>query len=49
MNTRRIEFTVSVWVDEDALISDVIAELDYSFTYDGKVLETEITDVNTEI
>jgi hypothetical protein len=47
-NSRYIEITVALWIDEDAEVSDVISEMNYKFTHPA-IQETEIKDINTEI
>jgi hypothetical protein len=49
MNGRRIEVTVSLWIDEDADVAEVFENMDYEFSYEDKILETEIIDLNTEV
>lgn len=44
---RVIELVVALWVDEDADISEVISEMDYSFTHPA-IGDTEIRDCLTE-
>lgn len=49
MDTKTIEVTVKLTVPADADTSDVVAEMDHTFTYNGVELGSEIVDVNTEI
>ena len=49
MKGRVIQVTVSLWVDEDADVIEVFENMDYSFSYEDKILDTEIIDVNTEV
>ena len=42
MKTRTIEVTVKLTVPIDADGHDVVSEMDYSFTYNGVELESEI-------
>lgn len=44
---RVIEVVVALWVDEDADISEVIAEMDYEFNHPA-IGDTEIRDCLTE-
>ncbi len=46
---KTIEITVKLTVPEDADISDVVAEMDHTFTYNGKEIGSEIVDVNNEL
>lgn len=45
---RRVEVLVTLWVDEDADISEVVQEMDYTFFHPA-IRDTEITDLYTEI
>ena len=45
---RKVEVIVALWIDEDADISEVVQEMDYSFDHPA-IQETEIVDINTEI
>lgn len=45
---RRVDVLVSLWVDEDADISEVVQEMDYTFFHPA-IRETEIVDLYTEI
>ena len=36
--------TVRMVVDKDANVFDVVEECDYSFTYEDKILTTQLTD-----
>ena len=45
---RKVEVIVALWIDEDADISEVVQEMDYSFDHPA-IKETEIVDINTEI
>ena len=49
MNGKRIELTVSLWIAEDADVTEVFENMDYDFSYEDKILDTEITDLNTEV
>lgn len=49
METKTIEVTVRLTVPADADSSDVVSEMDHTFTYNGVELGSEIVDVNTEV
>ena len=34
---RRVEVIVSLWVDEDTDVAELVNEMDYQFTVNGKV------------
>lgn len=45
---REIEIVVRLTIDEDADVSEVIQEMDYSFDHPA-IRDTEVVDVITEI
>lgn len=45
---RRVDVVVSLWIDEDADVTEVIQEMDYAFEHPA-IKETELVDVNTEV
>lgn len=45
---RKVEIVVALWIDEDADVSDVLQEMDYSFDHPA-IQDTEILDLNTEV
>jgi len=47
-DARRIEITVSIWIDEDADATEVFENMDYDFFHED-IIDTEITDLNTEV
>ena len=47
--TRMIHVTVALYLDEDADVSEVVAEMDYDFKYEDQIRDMEIIDVNTEV
>jgi len=49
MDTKTVEITVKLTMPADADVSDVIQEMDHTFTYNGQELGSEIVDVNTEV
>jgi hypothetical protein len=44
---RKIEIVVSLYLDDDADIQEVVSEMDYTFEHPA-IKETEIVDINTE-
>jgi len=44
-----IHVTVALYLDEDADVSEVVAEMDYDFKYEDQIRDMEIIDVNTEV
>jgi len=46
---RMIHVTVALYLEEDADVSEVIAEMDYDFTYEDQIKNMELIDVNTEV
>ena len=47
--TRMIHVTVALYLDEDADVSEVIAEMEYDFKYEDQIRDMELIDVNTEV
>ncbi len=45
---RRVDVVVSLWIDEEADVQEVMAEMDYDFRHPA-IRDTEIVDVITEI
>ena len=45
---RKVEIVVALWIDEDADVQSVIADMDYSFDHPA-IGDTEIIDINTEV
>jgi len=45
---RRVDVVVSLWIDEDADVTEVIQEMDYHFEHPA-IKETELVDINTEV
>ena len=45
---RRVDVVVSLWIDEDADVTEVLQEMDYTFEHPA-IKETELVDVNTEV
>jgi len=43
-NTKRLEVTVCIWVDQDADIEDVSSNMDYDFDHES-IVDTEIVDI----
>jgi hypothetical protein len=46
---RLIHVTIALYLEEDADISEVIAEMDYDFEYKDQIRMMELVDVNTEL
>ena len=47
-NAQMIEVVVRMWIKEDADIADIVSNMDYEFTHDDNIVDTEIVDVHTE-
>ena len=47
-NAQMIEVVVRMWIKEDADVEDIVTNMDYEFTHDDNILDTEIVDVLTE-
>ena len=45
---RKVDIVVSLYVDDDADIQEVVSEMDYTFEHPA-IKDTEIVDINTEI
>lgn len=45
---RKVEIVVSLWIDEDADVQEVVSNMDYSFEHPA-IGDTEIVDIITEI
>jgi hypothetical protein len=45
---RPVQLIVTIWIDPDANVAEVVNEMDYSFDHDA-IKEYEIRDINTEI
>ena len=46
---KMIHVTIALYLDEDADISKVIAEMDYNFEYKDQIRMMELIDVNDEV
>lgn len=46
---KMIHITIALYLDEDADISEVIAEMDYDFEYKDQIRMMELIDVNDEV
>lgn len=46
---KMIHVTVALYLDEDADVSEVIAEMDYNFEYKDQIITMELIDANTEV
>jgi hypothetical protein len=49
MATRSIEVTVKLTIRDDVDVSELVSEMDYSFTHGDDIVDTEVIDVNTEV
>jgi len=47
-NKTPVQIVVTLWLDEDADVQEVVSEMTYSFDH-PKIFDTEIRDINTEI
>ena len=47
--SKMIHVTIALYLDEDADISELIAEMDYDFEYKDQIKNMELIDVNTEV
>lgn len=47
-NTRTVEIVVKLVLREDMEVSEIVSEMDYTFTHPG-IVSTEIVDILTEI
>ena len=47
--TQTIELVVRLTLVDDVNIAEVLQEMDYSFTHEGAIVDTEIVDVITEV
>jgi hypothetical protein len=47
-DSRRVDLVVSLWIHEDADLSEVLQEMNYEFRHPA-IRDTEIIDVNTEV
>jgi hypothetical protein len=47
-NNRTIEIVVKLVIREDMEVSEIVSEMDYTFTHPG-IVSTEIVDILTEI
>jgi hypothetical protein len=45
---RKVDIVVSLYVDDDADIQEVVSEMDYTFEHPA-IKETEIVDISTEV
>jgi hypothetical protein len=45
---RKVDIVVSLYVDDDADIQEVVSEMDYTFQHPA-IKETEIVDISTEV
>lgn len=45
---RKVEIVVSLYLDEDADIQEVVSEMDYTFDHPA-IKDTEIVDISTEV
>jgi hypothetical protein len=43
---RRVDIVVSLWIDRDVDVAEVLQEMDYEFTHPA-IKDTEIVDVKT--
>jgi hypothetical protein len=43
---RRVDIVVSLWIDKDVDVAEVLQEMDYEFTHPA-IKDTEIVDVKT--
>lgn len=47
--SKMIHVTVALYLDEEADVAEVIAEMDYNFEYKDEIQDSEVIDVNTEV
>ena len=47
--SKMIHVTVGLYLEEDADVSEVVAEMDYDFEYKDEIINMELIDVNTEV
>jgi hypothetical protein len=47
--SKMIHVTVALYLEEDADVSEVVAEMDYDFEYKDEIKNMELIDVNTEV
>jgi hypothetical protein len=47
--SKMIHVTIALYLDEDADVSEVIAEMAWVFDYKDQIHHTELIDVNTEV
>jgi hypothetical protein len=45
---RKVDIVVSLYMDDDADIQEVVSEMDYTFEHPA-IKETEIVDISTEV
>lgn len=45
---RRVDIVVSLYLDPDADVQEVVSEMDYTFTHTA-IKDTEIVDINSEV
>jgi len=48
MKGRVIQVTVRLWIDEDADVIEVFENMNYSFSCEDKILDSEVININTE-
>ena len=46
--SRRVDIVVSLWIDEDWDVAEVLQEMDYEFTHPA-IKDSVIVEVNTEL
>jgi hypothetical protein len=47
--SKMIHVTVALYLEEDADVSEVVAEMDYDFEYKDEIKNMELIDVNTKV
>jgi hypothetical protein len=49
MKSKLIHVTVALWIDPEADVAEVIAEMEYDFTFEDKIRSMEIVDTDTDV
>lgn len=47
--TQTVEIVVRLTLADDVNVTEVLQEMDYSFTHESAIIDTEIIDVSTEV
>lgn len=45
---RRVDIAVSLWIDRDVDVAEILQDMDYEFTHPA-IKDTEIVEANTEV